>query len=128
MQTKPLLYGLVGFFIGGFIVAVAATTFNKSEVATNQTNELSMSQMEASLQNKTGDAYDEAFLSGMIAHHQSALEMAKLSDSSAKHPEIKQLSKEIVTAQQKEITQMKQWQKDWGYKSSAARHGGQMMH
>lgn len=31
MQTKPLLYGLIGFFIGGLVVAVAATTFEKSD-------------------------------------------------------------------------------------------------
>ena len=34
MQTKPLLYGLIGFFIGGFIVAVAATTFDKPKKKT----------------------------------------------------------------------------------------------
>jgi hypothetical protein len=29
METKPLLYGLIGFFIGGLIVSIAATTFDK---------------------------------------------------------------------------------------------------
>lgn len=29
METKPLLYGLIGFFLGGLIVSVAATTFDK---------------------------------------------------------------------------------------------------
>lgn len=29
METKPLLYGLIGFFIGGLLVSVAATTFEK---------------------------------------------------------------------------------------------------
>lgn len=31
METKPLLYGFIGFFIGGFIVAVAATTIYKTD-------------------------------------------------------------------------------------------------
>lgn len=31
METKPLLYGLIGFFIGGLLVSVAATTFEKPE-------------------------------------------------------------------------------------------------
>ncbi|CAN5134280.1 hypothetical protein BH09PAT3_BH09PAT3_1290 [soil metagenome] len=30
METKPLLYGLIGFFLGGLLVAIAATTFNKA--------------------------------------------------------------------------------------------------
>lgn len=29
METKPLLYGLIGFFIGGLLVSVAANTFDK---------------------------------------------------------------------------------------------------
>ena len=27
METKPLLYGIIGFFLGGLIVSVAATYF-----------------------------------------------------------------------------------------------------
>lgn len=33
METKPLLYGLIGFFIGGLLVSVAATTFEKPDAA-----------------------------------------------------------------------------------------------
>lgn len=29
METKSLLYGLVGFFLGGLLVSIAATTFDK---------------------------------------------------------------------------------------------------
>lgn len=117
MQTKPLLYGLIGFFIGGFIVSVAATTFDKPEEQSMNTNnsEMTMSEMTASLKDKKGDDYDKEFISQMIAHHQSAVDMAKLSSANANHSEIKQLSNDIVTAQQKEIGQMKQWQADWGY-------------
>jgi hypothetical protein len=32
MDTKPLLYGLIGFFLGGLLVAVAATTFEKDRL------------------------------------------------------------------------------------------------
>lgn len=112
MQTKPLLYGLAGFFIGGFIVSVAATTFEKPE-PTN--NEITMSEMTKSLENLSGDDYDKAFISHMIDHHESAVDMAKLSTRNAKHEEIKKLSDDIVRNQAAEIEQMKKWQKDWGY-------------
>ena len=79
---------------------------------------MSMNDMAGGLKNKTGDEFDKAFIAGMIVHHEGAVEMAKLSASNAKHDEIKQLSQAIITAQQKEIAEMKQWQQDWGYGSS----------
>lgn len=42
--------------------------------------------------------------------------MAKLAKERAQHGEIKQLSDEIIAAQEKEITQMRTWQNEWGYK------------
>jgi uncharacterized protein (DUF305 family) len=121
METKPLLYGLIGFFIGGFIVAVAATTFDKQpenkETTSNTSSmsSMSMDDMSADLKNKTGDDFDKAFIADMIVHHEGAVEMAKLSAANAKHDEIKELSKAIIAAQQKEIANMKQWRTDWGY-------------
>ena len=32
METKPLLYGIIGFILGGLLVSIAATTFEKPEV------------------------------------------------------------------------------------------------
>lgn len=115
METKPLLYGLIGFFIGGLLVAVAATTMNQSTNNTASTDSMSMSAMTDSLKNKTGNEYDKAFISYMIEHHQSAVSMAKLSERNAKHDEIKKLSNDIISAQEKEISEMRQWQSDWGY-------------
>ncbi len=117
MQTKSLLYGLIGFFLGGFIVSVAATTFDRpsEQTAGNTIN---------SLTGKQGDEYDKAFIAEMIGHHQGAIDMAKLSAANAKHDEIKQLSKDIVAAQEKEIAQMKQWQAQWGYPADSAHGSG----
>jgi uncharacterized protein (DUF305 family) len=124
MQTKPLLYGLIGFFIGGLVVSIAATTFDKPVA---QSDEVTMSEMTRSLQSKTGDDFDKAFIAHMIEHHESAVNMAELSASSAsnaKHEEIKQLSREIINAQEKEIDQMKQWQSNWSYATDDHRRVG----
>jgi len=32
METKPLLYGLIGFFLGGLLVSIAAHTFDRAEL------------------------------------------------------------------------------------------------
>lgn len=74
-----------------------------------------MASMTDKLKGLSGDAFDKAFLSSMIEHHQSAINMAYSGQTNAQHQEVKTLTKAIVDAQSKEIVQMKQWQKDWGY-------------
>ncbi|MFZ2836174.1 MAG: DUF305 domain-containing protein [Candidatus Saccharimonadales bacterium] len=118
METKSLLTGLAGFFIGGLLVATAATVMNQPKKDTNA--EMSMTQMTDSLKDKTGDEFDKAFVENMISHHQSAVDMARLSATNAKHDEIKKLSTEIISAQDKEIAQMKLWQENWGYTSTSS--------
>jgi uncharacterized protein (DUF305 family) len=119
MNKNPLLYGIIGFILGGLLVSVAATTFDKPQstasIGSSKKTEMSMSEMTASLKTKSGDDYDKAFITDMIAHHQSAVTMAKLSASRANHQEIIDLSKDIIAAQQKEIQQMQAWQKDWSH-------------
>lgn len=121
MDTKPLLYGLIGFFIGGLLVSVAATTFDRpadqNGAGTSQSGSMTMADMTASLAGKTGDAYDKEFIGSMIEHHQSAVDMARLSAQRANHDEIKQLSGEIIAAQEREIGEMRAWQRAWGYES-----------
>jgi uncharacterized protein (DUF305 family) len=46
---------------------------------------------------------DGAFITGMVPHHESAIEMAELAQAQADHPEIKQLADDIVVAQTDEI-------------------------
>ncbi|HSW91658.1 MAG TPA: DUF305 domain-containing protein [Candidatus Saccharimonadales bacterium] len=123
METKSLLYGLIGFFAGGLLVAIAATTFNKPSQDTNTSmSSMSMNEMTADLKNKTGDEFDKAFIEDMVAHHEGAVAMAKLSAKNAKHEEVKNLSNDIISAQEKEITEMKQWQMNWGYSSMMMDH------
>lgn len=114
METKALLYGIIGFIAGGLLVSVAATTFNKP-----QPEGMTMEAMVSSLKDKTGDDYDAAFIAEMIDHHQGAINMAKLSEKQANHQEIKDLSVAIITAQEQEIAEMKQWREMWGLKEPA---------
>jgi uncharacterized protein (DUF305 family) len=72
-----------------------------------------MHDMNAALEGKTGDAFDQEFLSEMIVHHQGAVDMAQLALANAKHPELKAFAQDIVSAQTKEIKQMKDWQTAW---------------
>jgi uncharacterized protein (DUF305 family) len=57
--------------------------------------------------------FDKAFIDAMIPHHQSAIDMAQEAKTKAKRQEIKDLAGRIVTAQQREIEQMKTWRAQW---------------
>lgn len=72
-----------------------------------------MDGMMAGISGKTGDAFDRAFLEGMIEHHEGAVSMAEEALTSAKHEELKTMARNIITAQEKEIEQMNTWQKNW---------------
>ncbi len=77
--------------------------------------ESQMQGMTMSLNGKTGEELEKAFVSEMIVHHQGAVEMsAKILESSYMgHPEITQLAAQIMDTQTKEIEMMKNWQKMW---------------
>lgn len=72
-----------------------------------------MNSMMRGLDGATGDTFDKAFLAEMIIHHQGAITMAERALLDAKHPEIKTLAQNIITAQKAEIKQMQNWQAAW---------------
>jgi uncharacterized protein (DUF305 family) len=60
-----------------------------------------------------GQPYDATFIDGMIAHHEGAITMANQALEQAEHQEIKDLAQAIVSAQESEIGQMKEWRTSW---------------
>ena len=54
----------------------------------------------------SGNATDAAFIADMTAHHEGAIEMARIAQKRAEHPEIRRLADDIVAAQEGEITTM----------------------
>ena len=134
-MPEEVLYGIIGLLIGVLITVFVASTavnsgntgmMNMMGINTDKMMEeadghgmmgmgSSMDEMMDSLDGKTGDSFDKAFISAMIVHHQGALDMAEEAKQNAKHQEIKSLADDIIEAQTKEINQMKDWQKAWGY-------------
>jgi uncharacterized protein (DUF305 family) len=49
----------------------------------------------------------------MIPHHEGAVTMAQDALKKSQRPEIKKLAQAIITSQDAEINQMKQWRKSW---------------
>ncbi len=57
--------------------------------------------------------FDTHFIDLMIPHHEGAIAMAKEALSQAQHPELKKMAEDVISSQQKEIEQLKQWRKTW---------------
>lgn len=125
MQTKLIATALISLVIGiGGTYAVMSKQVQQPTAGHMMPNgqmmsdDLSgmhgaMTSMMVGLEGKTGDAFDKAFLSEMIMHHEGAVEMAEAAKVNAKHAEIKQMADAIISAQTTEIAQMREWQKAW---------------
>ena len=73
---------------------------------------------------------DIAFITDMKPHHEGALEMARLGESRAADPKVKDLARRIVAAQDPEIQTMQKMATAWGVDLNAAAggpHGGMNM-
>ncbi len=71
----------------------------------------SMRKMQRDMMGKplTGNA-DQDFVAMMIPHHQGAIDMARAELQYGKDPMLRRMARGIITAQQKEIREMQQWQ------------------
>ncbi len=72
-----------------------------------------MEGMMTSLEGKTGDTFDKAFIEEMIVHHEGAVLMAQKVLEVSKRPELITLANNIISAQTSEINQMKTWLSLW---------------
>lgn len=132
MKQETIVAAVIGLLVGvlatGFGAAMAVNNNNtgmmrmmgmhgdsNESASTGDHSGMSMKDMSKELASLSGDDFDQAYLSMMIAHHEGAIDMAELAATNAKHAEIKTLSTQIIDAQAKEISNMQQWQKDWGY-------------
>ncbi|WP_416671161.1 DUF305 domain-containing protein [Egbenema bharatensis] len=59
------------------------------------------------------EQFDLRFINAMIPHHEGALVMAQEALEKSDRPEIRQMAEDILSSQQREIDQMRQWRSDW---------------
>jgi uncharacterized protein (DUF305 family) len=130
MDTKTRLVAWIAMVTGtiGFSSLAIAnlTTHHKSNSTLAQNSDAMNSSMKSGgMMNHNMDIgpadanYDLRFIDSMIPHHQGALVMAQEVLQKSKRPELIKLAKSIITEQNKEIAQMKQWRKQWYPKASA---------
>lgn len=126
MKNNTLIIGVVCFVAGAgltyMLVSQPKTADHTIQMDTQQSVapgehgvNMTMSDMEQALEGKTGEAFDRAFIEMMIDHHQGAIDMANLAKIQAGHTEIKTMADDIIKAQMKEISDMKNWYSSWGF-------------
>lgn len=134
MKKSVIISGLVGLLVvgAGFLVyskrdGIGAKVDTSQTTSTTSKQSLIVSipksKTEKLLETYAGDEHDRYFIANMIAHHQGALDMAKLAQTNAKRTELKTMAGDIISAQTTEINNMLSWQKAWGYPASS----GEMM-
>lgn len=69
--------------------------------------------MTSSLQGLSGKDFEIKFMQEMIVHHQSAVQMAQLVPTHTKRAELNTLAQNIISAQNKEISDMTGWLAKW---------------
>ncbi|MBA4115305.1 MAG: DUF305 domain-containing protein, partial [Rubrobacter sp.] len=95
--------------------AIKERLFGSSEVPMEMSPEEMemMGMMEDPGQLADEDPFDRAFIDEMTPHHESAIEMARVAQESTNDPEIRELARGIVEAQEAEIEQMTTWREEW---------------
>lgn len=106
--------------VAGIIVYALRDTLFQSYASSSTSQTGTPSSTSSEFAALEGEAYDRSFLANMIAHHQGAVDMAKLAQVNAKHSELKSMADDIVSMQEKEIADMSALQTEWGYPSTSA--------
>lgn len=110
MSNKHILYGIIGLLAGSLVTVL----FTTNAVNNNNYGMMQMMGFQRGANTKVmSDNLDKHFIERMIPHHEGAIDMAKLAKERSKTREILTLSDSIIQSQSNEITQMRQWYKDW---------------
>ncbi|MCE9644127.1 DUF305 domain-containing protein [Candidatus Parcubacteria bacterium] len=115
-MNSTLITGIIALIIGfggGYLVADNTAPATSHVMPDGSSMADAMAGMTSELEGKTGDDFDKAFIQEMIVHHEGAVAMALQALQQAKHSEIKAMAQDIIDAQTREITTMREWLWSW---------------
>lgn len=113
-----------------YFVVFAVEPVDTGPTQSNNTNleEQKQTTSESKYATLKGDAFDEAYVTDMIAHHDGALNMSEQAGALTTREEIRTLSGSIIQSQGMELLQLHTWRKEWGYEAATSNghlnHGG----
>lgn len=125
MKSHTILVAVAGLLIGGggvYVVTHApmghdhdmADMMHEHSDDERANTDMPMGDMNGMDHSMMMVSSEREFLTGMIPHHQEAVDTAKeVLARGGSTPGIKTLAENIIIAQEKEIADMKQWYQDW---------------
>ncbi len=114
--AKPLGLGAAAaLFVTVVVTLMLGATSQNSGMAGMNMPGMAMGEMDmtSQLAGLEGEAFEVGFMSMMIAHHQSATEMAQWILERTEDPGITQAAQTIIDEQEAEIAQMTGWLQEW---------------
>lgn len=94
---------------------------NQNSMPMNSNMPMNHSDMKSDA-NAASAPYDLQFIDTMTAHHQGAVEMAKMVDGRTENADVKKFAAQIIKDQEKEIADMKDWREKWFAGKPAAKN------
>lgn len=131
MQKNKYTIIVIATIVAVIITGIAVYTINRNNINEKQSSSSQSTTEDDTTEdtNKfatlTGEAYDEAFIADMLAHHEGALDMAEIAGAATERKEILDLSQSIMQTQSQEIIKMQALQAEWGYEKT---FGGHLSH
>ncbi|HMO78454.1 MAG TPA: DUF305 domain-containing protein [Candidatus Paceibacterota bacterium] len=131
MNNKNILFGLTLFILGGIVVYYISSNdsdihhvMTEEKVDNSHTHDHQMSghlnrdnaESEHGMDHMMAMTVnsEQEFIEGMIPHHQEAIDTAtEVLARGGTTQSMKNLAEAIIVAQEKEISDMKQWYQDW---------------
>jgi uncharacterized protein (DUF305 family) len=112
---KISVFALLGCFaLSGSAYAQSMPHMDHGESPSNKAFMDGMKKMDKGMSAPMSGDADRDFAAMMIAHHQGAIDMARVELQYGKDPMLRKLSEDIIKAQETEIAQMKAWQEKRG--------------
>jgi len=114
--AKPLGIGAAAaLFVLVVVTLMLGATSQNQDMAGMDMPGMAMGEMDmtSQLAGLEGEAFEVGFMSMMIAHHQSATEMAQWILERTENPEITGAAQTIIDEQEAEIAQMTGWLQEW---------------
>jgi uncharacterized protein (DUF305 family) len=114
VRSKPL--AVAALVVAGSLALAACGGSEAAGSGRSGTSSASPSSTPSASETPTGDFDDAdvAFATDMIPHHRQAVQMAELAAERAENPEVKDLARHIMNAQDPEIRTMSGWLTGWG--------------
>lgn len=128
-RTIAITFIAIALFLFAIFAVITQSRINRPDAVkqTDASVNNKSDNLEQEYANYSGEAFDEQYIAGMLAHHEGAVNMSENAMAISKKAEIRKLAQDIINSQSMEMSKMVQWQADWGYEKTYgghASHGG----